>query len=174
MSFKDKAGVGSGVSGACGVSKFAGEPGRKAEPDGPRTPAEGEGPEPISDPLLDEALRDFRLSVHAWSEAVQNRPRTLAHEVRHRSWRLAAGWALGCALVVGSVGGGLYERHHRQEMARMAAAQRAAEQQRQVREQQAAREQDEDLLAKVDSDVSREVPSAMEPLAQLMAEDESK
>jgi hypothetical protein len=173
MSFKDQAGVGSGVSGACGVGKFAGEPGRKAEPDGLRTPAEGEGLEPISDPLLDEALRDFRLSVHAWSEAAQNRPRTLAHEVRHRSWRLAAGWALGCALAVGSVGGGLYERHYRQEMARMAAEQRAAEQQRQVREQQ-AREQDEDLLAKVDSDVSREVPSAMEPLAQLMAEDESK
>jgi hypothetical protein len=29
-------------------------------------------------------------------------------------------------------------------------------------------------LAKVDSDVSREVPSAMEPLVQLMDEDESK
>jgi hypothetical protein len=30
------------------------------------------------------------------------------------------------------------------------------------------------LLAKVDSDVSRAVPSAMEPLAQLMAEDETR
>jgi hypothetical protein len=30
------------------------------------------------------------------------------------------------------------------------------------------------LLAKVDSDVSREVPSAMEPLAQLMAGDETQ
>jgi hypothetical protein len=37
-----------------------------------------------------------------------------------------------------------------------------------------ARQEEEDLLAKVDSDVSREVPSAMEPLAQLMAEDETK
>jgi hypothetical protein len=27
------------------------------------------------------------------------------------------------------------------------------------------------LLAKVDSDVSREIPAAMEPLAQLMVED---
>jgi len=34
-----------------------------------------------------------------------------------------------------------------------------------------AREDEEELLAKVDSDVSRVVPSAMEPLAQLMAED---
>jgi hypothetical protein len=71
------------------------------------------------------------------------------------------------------VGGGLYEQHQRQEMARVAAAARAAEQQRLVAAQQ-ARDAEEDLLAKVDSDVSREVPSAMEPLAQLMAEDESK
>jgi hypothetical protein len=39
---------------------------------------------------------------------------------------------------------------------------------------QRAQAEEEDLLAQVDSDVSREVPSAMEPLAQLMAEDESK
>jgi hypothetical protein len=47
---------------------------------------------------------------------------------------------------------------------------RAAEQQRQAA-QERARQEEEDLLAKVDSDVSREVPSAMEPLAQLMAGD---
>ena len=33
---------------------------------------------------------------------------------------------------------------------------------------------EEDLLAKVDSDVSREVPSAMEPLAQMMSDDDTK
>jgi hypothetical protein len=91
--------------------------------------------------------------------------------VRQRSWRLAAGWALGCVLVAGSVSGGVYERHHRQELARIATAQQT-EQQRAAREQRAREE--EDLLAKVDSEVSREVPSAMEPLAQLMAEDETK
>jgi hypothetical protein len=32
--------------------------------------------------------------------------------------------------------------------------------------------EEEDLLAKVDSDVSREVPVAMEPLARLMDEGE--
>jgi hypothetical protein len=36
------------------------------------------------------------------------------------------------------------------------------------------RKDDEDLLAKVDSDVSRQVPRAMEPLAQLMVEDETQ
>jgi len=87
-----------------------------------------------------------------------------------RSWRLAAGWALGCALVAGSVSGGLLERHHRQDVARIAAEQRAAESERQLRQQQAAKVSDEVLLADVDSDVSRQVPSAMEPLAQMMDE----
>jgi hypothetical protein len=36
------------------------------------------------------------------------------------------------------------------------------------------RARDEELLAKVDSEVSQEVPSAMEPLAQLMAGDEAE
>ena len=39
---------------------------------------------------------------------------------------------------------------------------------------QQVRQEDEDLLAKVDSDVSRGVPSAMEPLAQMMAGDETQ
>jgi len=91
--------------------------------------------------------------------------------VRRRSWRLATGWALGCALIAGSLSGGFYEHHHRQELARIAAV-RAAEQQKLAAEQHAREEEEE--LAKVDSDVSREVPSAMEPLVQLMEEDESR
>jgi hypothetical protein len=121
------------------------------------------------DLVLEETLKDFRMSVHAWSEAAYRRPRTVAPVIRHRSWRLAAGWALGLALAAGSVSGTVYQRHHRQELARIEAA-RVAEQQRLAREQQ-ARQEEEDLLAKVDKDISREVPSAMEPLAQMMAED---
>ena len=122
---------------------------------------------------LEQALDHFKASMDAWSDAALRRPRTVTNVAVRHNWRPAAGWALGCLLAAGSVAGAVHQIVHRQEMARMAAEQRAAEQQRQVREQQ-AREQDEDLLAKVDSDVSREVPSAMEPLAQLMAEDESK
>jgi hypothetical protein len=122
------------------------------------------------DETLDGALRDFRLSVSAWSEAALSQPRTAAAPVRRRVWRLAAGWALSCALVTGGVSGGVWQ-HHRQEM--KAAAARVAEQQR-LAAQQRARLDEEDLLVKVDSDVSREVPSAMEPLAQLMAGDESQ
>jgi hypothetical protein len=119
---------------------------------------------------LDEALSNFKASVCAWSDAEYASPRTTARTVRHRSWRLAAGWALGCVLVAGSVSGGVHERHQRQEQARIAAAQEAARQR--VAAEQRAR--DEELLAKVDSEVSQEVPSAMEPLAQLMAEDEAE
>jgi hypothetical protein len=126
----------------------------------------------LDDADLQQALANFRSSVHAWSEAAYSRSRgALAASGRRRVWRLAAGWALGCALVAGGVSGGFYERHQRQETARIAAA-HEAERQRQLAAQR-AREEDE-LLAKVDSDVSRQVPSAMEPLAQLMAEDETR
>ena len=126
--------------------------------------------EPL-DEELSQALVNFKLSVHAWSDAELSRPRTIAQGVRHRSWRLAAGVAMGCTLIAGGVSGGVYERHQRHETARIAAEARAAEQQRLVAAEK-ARHDEEDLLAKVDSDVSRETPSAMEPLAQLMAEDE--
>jgi hypothetical protein len=129
----------------------------------------------VQDAELGEALRDFRLSVHAWSDAAFSCPRTVVAAVAPgRVWRLAAGWALGCLLVAGGASAGFWQHHQRQMEIRLAAA-RVAEQQRLValqREQQ-ARQDDEDLLAKVDSDVSRVVPAAMEPLAQLMVEDDT-
>jgi uncharacterized protein HemX len=126
---------------------------------------------------LDEALTNFRLCVHAWSEAAISRQRTAVAPVAPRKvWRLALGWALGCVLVAGGASAGLWQ-HQQREMRNAAAG--VAEQQRlheqlvaQQRSQQ-TRQEDEDLLAKVDSDVSREIPTAMEPLAQLMAEDET-
>ena len=120
---------------------------------------------------LEQALKNFKNSVHAWSNEVYSRPRPGTREVRQRSWRLGLSWALGCTLLGVTVSGGLLERHHRSEVARIAAEQHAAEQQKQLREQQArAQVSDEALLADVDSDVSRQVPSALEPLAQMMDE----
>lgn len=124
---------------------------------------------------LQAALKDFKSSVHAWSDAAYSRPRQVARAAKSRGWRLAASWAMGCLLVVGSVSGGLFERQHRIELARIASHQQAADREKQLREQEArARVTDEDLLADVDSAVSRQVPNAMEPLAQLMTEDETK
>jgi hypothetical protein len=122
---------------------------------------------------LEQALKDFRMSVCAWSEAAYCRPRTVARVVRRRSWRLAAGWALGLALVAGGVSGTVFERHQRQQMERAAAQQRLAQERQRLALEQQAKEE-ERLLAEVDSDVSRAVPSAMEPLAQLMVEDTRK
>lgn len=124
---------------------------------------------------FEQAMKDLRMSVHAWSDAAYSRPRTVAQVIRRRSWRLAVGWALGCVLVAGSVSGGVLERQHQLELRRIAAQQRAAEQQKELREQQArAQVSDEVLLADVDSAVSQQVPSAMEPLAQMMSDDETK
>ena len=137
-------------------------------------------------PELKQALKHFKASMDAWSDAAQSRPRTIAKSVVRRSWRLAAGWALGCALAAGSLTVAVHEVIHRQEMAKLVAqeaAQKAAAQ-RVAAERIAAQAQnrapvavavkqetgtkDEDLLASVDQDVSQQVPAAMEPLAQLM------
>lgn len=130
----------------------------------PEQPAELEA----MDPAMRQALGDFKASVHAWSDAMISRPRTAQQSVVRRTWRLAAGWTMASILLAGAVSGGLYERHDRQQQARIA-AERTAEQQRELAAQRAHEEQD--LLAKVDSDVSRNVPSALEPLASLMTED---
>jgi len=144
--------------------------------------------EDIADPIVAGALKHFKASVDAWSEAVYSPPRTVLETTR-RTWRLAASWALGCLLAAGSLGGTLYDRHVRRESARIAAI-KAAEQKaalehkaavqpvtativarRQPTAMKHAASENEDLLATVDSDVSRQVPAAMEPLAQMMVSD---
>lgn len=133
------------------------------------------------DPELNKALGEFRLSVHAWSDAAYGRTRTAVVPNPRRVWWLAAGWALGCVLVAGGASAGVWEHHQHQQEMRIAAAHAVGQQRQatQVREQQVRQEKAdlltrEDLLAKVDKDVSREVPAAMEPLGQLMAEDETQ
>jgi hypothetical protein len=129
--------------------------------------AEGE----MLDPKVREAIGNFKANVHAWSDAMVSRPRKEAEAAVRKTWRLATGWVLGCVVFVGTVSGGVYENRRQQELAKVAAA-KEAEHQRQIAAERAREE--EDLLAKVDSDISREVPSAMEPLASLMTDEESK
>lgn len=128
------------------------------------------------DPELREALGNFKSNVTAWSNAMLSRPRQVKTPAR-TNWGLIAKWTLGCVVFAGTVSGGVYQNHRQQEIARAeaaAAAARAAEQQRELTAK-AAKEQSaqsaEDLMAKVDSDISREVPSALEPLASLMTDD---
>jgi cell division protein FtsB len=127
-----------------------------------------------SEPELHEALGNFRSSVTAWSEAMMSRPREAKAPAR-ANWDLVAKWALGCVVFAGTVSGGLYQNYCQQEAAKAAAAAAlAAEQQRELAAQKAKDQSAEDLMAKVDSDVAREVPSALEPLASLMTDDENK
>jgi hypothetical protein len=153
------------------------------------------GEDPELELELEQALKHFKASMDAWSDAAFNRPRTAPKLAVRHSWRLATGWALGALLVMGSLAGAAHQIYQRQELARVAAqkaAQKAAEQRAAAGRAVAmlasaqversappaaivkvnAGTKDEDLLASVDSDVSRVVPAAMEPLAQLMDDDE--
>jgi thioredoxin-like negative regulator of GroEL len=130
---------------------------------------------------LKQVLQSFRESVHAWSDAEYGRPRSAALTTVHHTWRWAAAWALGCVLALGGLSAGLYQRHQKELAANTAAQQKtfvsAAEAMDEAPATEAQvgqvaqidpSEPDANLLAAVDSDVSRQVSSAMEPLAQLM------
>ena len=144
---------------------------RSNENAGPRQPESLDALQPE----LREALGDFKSSVTAWSEAMLSRPREVKSPVR-TNWNLVTRWALACVVFASTVSGGIYQNHRRQESARAAAlaAARVQEQERQLAAQQAMEQSPEDLMAKVDSDVAREVPSALEPLASLMSDDQIK
>lgn len=120
----------------------------------------------LKDPALEAVLRDFHNTVHAWSEAAYSEPQLVfSPEPRRTLWRKSVVWVCSLTLAAGLAGSGLYERHHKQVLARQA-AQREAQHQLQLAEQR-ARELDE-LVAELDSDVSQQVPDAMQPLASLM------
>jgi hypothetical protein len=135
--------------------------------------AETENLEPL-EPELREALTNFKASVDAWSEAMVSRPRAVKAAAR-TNWSAVTKWALGCVVFAGTVSGGVYQ-NHRQEVAQKIEAARLAEQQqqREMAAAEMAKQNEEDLMANVDSDVAREVPSALEPLATLMTEDDTK
>ncbi len=116
------------------------------------------------EPALREALNNFKSSVDAWSESAMSSPRKSTLSSRTG---LVTKWALGCAVFVTTLSGGIYENHRQQQTAQAEAA-RMAQQQRELAAERAREEAD--LMAKVDSDISREVPSALEPLASLMNE----
>jgi hypothetical protein len=121
------------------------------------------------EPDLREVLGNFKSSVDAWTEASISHPREVKAPLR-TNWGLVTKWALGCVVFVGTVSGGVYENHRQQEAVKVEAA-RVAEQQRELAAQRAKEEVD--LMAKVDSDIAREVPSALEPLASLMDDNQN-
>ena len=139
---------------------------RRDEDVKPSGPKSFEGLESFEnlEPELREALGNFKASVNAWSDAMLTRPREAKSPAR-ANWASITKWALSCVVFLSTVSGGIYQNHRQQEAAKIEAA-RIAEQQRELAAQRAKEE--EELMAKVDNDISREVPSALEPLASLM------
>ncbi|MDR3741004.1 MAG: hypothetical protein P4L40_18460 [Terracidiphilus sp.] len=138
------------------------------------------------DPVLKQALGEFKASVHAWSEAEFARPRTV-HAEAHGLRRVALGWSIAGVLLAGGVSGVVMAGHHDRQSPTVATVheaprtqQRAAEPvqrasvnedgQQAVNPKAAPVAQEEELLASVDSAVSRTVPSAMEPLVDMGTE----
>jgi uncharacterized protein HemX len=126
-------------------------------------------PTDAGDARLEEALSNFRLNIHAWSEAAM-RPfaPAIAASPHGIPWRRTLAWAMGVLVAVGAASGGIYE-HHRQQVLAWQAQQRQMEFEQRAQTLRAA-EMDQ-LLANVDRDVSQEVPDALEPLAQMMSDD---
>jgi hypothetical protein len=133
--------------------------------------AQVENPEML-EPEVREALGNFKLSVDAWSEAMMSRPREAKAQAT-TNWSAVMKWALGCVVFAGTVSGGVYQNHRQLEVAKIEAA-RIVEQQREMAAAKLAKLDEEDLMANVDSAVARQVPSALEPLATLMTEDDAQ
>jgi len=134
----------------------------------------------IEDLEMESALRNFRASVHSWSEYEFSKTRTVKRSRWAAMWvvfaKPAMGWALGCVLMVSSVGIPVTVHHQRQLIAeRNAQLLRQQRLAKQAAEQQAALAMtDDELLSHVDSDIAQAAPDAMQPLASLMGESSTR
>ncbi len=123
----------------------------------------------------------YRESVQAWSSDVMSRERRVVVSARRPlSFRLAT-FAMTAVLLASVITGGVVQHERNVQDAQRVAQQKADEQK--LAEQKVAQEkkaaeiqlaaqqgvQDDELLADVDSDIAQDSPSAMEPLASLMA-----
>ena len=132
---------------------------------------------------VEDALRNFRTSIHHWSEQEFVRPRMIERTrwSRYQSgfWRMIANPALGgtlaAALLITSVGVPVGIQHEH----KVAAERRALlDQQRKELQQHLSEEakksaaastvDDGAFLDDVDSDIAQATPDAMQPLASLM------
>jgi hypothetical protein len=121
----------------------------------------------VQDPQVQDALRNFRLSIQAWSQHELRRERKA---VARSHWMMAPAmaWGLASVLAVAAVTVPVSVHHERQ----VVAMRHAAELEKQRLAAAAAARQtaidDEALLNHVDSDIAQSTPDAMEPLASLM------
>jgi hypothetical protein len=129
----------------------------------------------FEDTQVELALRNFRESVHGWSEQEYARPRVIKRSRWDAIFRLVANpvmaGSLASALVITSVGVPVRIHHERQVVAEQnAARERQLELAKEAREQQANAMTDDELLSHVDSDIAQGAPDAMQPLASMMTD----
>lgn len=131
----------------------------------------------LEDLEVQAALKNFRASVHAWSEEEYGRPRS-ARQSGLTRWVASPvlGWGLAAVLTATVVTVPISVHHERQVAAAEHAAQvehdrLAAEAARLTASSVAANSVDDEyLLSHVDSDIAQATPDAMEPLASLMSD----
>ena len=139
--------------------------------------------EDAEDIQVEEALRNFRASIHQWSEQEYVRPRAIERTrwsaLRGGFWRMIANPALGgtlaAALLITSVGVPVaIQREHKIAAERQSLLDRQKrELQQRLAEEEAKKSaansvDDGAFLDDVDSDIARATPDAMQPLASLM------
>lgn len=135
----------------------------------------------IGDVEMDAALKNFRESVHGWSEQEFSKTRVVRRSRWDAMWRTIAspaiGWTAACALLVASMGGSLAVHHQRQvAINRDLATKQQIEQEKldvataATANQADAAMNDDELLSHVDSDIAQAAPDAMQPLASMMSD----
>lgn len=140
--------------------------------------------EQAEDIQVEAALRNFRASIHHWSDQEFVRPRAIERTrwsaLRGGFWRMIANPALGgtlaAALLITSVGVPVaIQREHKIAAERQSLLdQQKRELQQRLAEEEAKKSaaansvDDGAFLDDVDSDIARATPDAMQPLASLM------
>jgi hypothetical protein len=134
----------------------------------------------VNDQEVEQALKNFRASVHAWSEAEFTRSRAVrAPQSSLWRWLAAPAVSWGAAAVLAFTAIGVPVVVHHEHQVQILARQHADEQQRlrdaqekaatQMATIQMAAMDDDKLLQHVDEDIRQSTPDAMEPLASLMS-----
>jgi hypothetical protein len=124
---------------------------------------------------VEQALKNFRASVHAWSDAEFTRSRAVrAPQSSVWRWLAAPAVSWGAAAVLAFTAVGVPVVVHHEHQVQILARQHADEQQRLRDAQEKAATQmaaidDDKLLQHVDEDIRQSTPDAMEPLASLMS-----
>lgn len=129
----------------------------------------------LDDMQMEQALRNFRSSMRAWSEEEFAKPRTVRRSRWNAVWMgitsPAASWALAVVVLGSSIGIPVSVHHERQVAEQRQALEHQKELEAKAAQERAAQAVDDAvLLSDVDSDIAQAAPEAMQPLASMMGD----